>query len=556
MGNNLNGVFMDFITKRSIKSSLEILLGIALECTYLGGPLTLQLYNLVRDERYLDVIRFSFDYTWAFSCDDFVYARQIQALFSKSDFIDLGVDKEKVAFDKFVQTEDLCRETNQKFENLASFDYDTSAVLYLASQKIAKILGTVPSLADLDFSFGPGANTSVKSAEACARTKLSAQLECSTNLIPLVGQLLEELPMLCSVHDESTHLGSFKVNIKLTSGKLSFVPKTSLEDRAIVVEPILNSVLQMGLGKYMARQLLRVGLDLRDQTLNQRYALKGSEDGSLATIDLSSASDCVSRGLVWSLLPFGWASILDCARSESVSYNGDTILLEKFSSMGNGFTFPLESLIFYSVAWACCKVKHVSVEEVRAYGDDIIVPSSVFDFTCRVLRDIGFLPNLKKSFGDGPFRESCGADYFNGFDIRPCYVKEQIADRTLFSIHNWFIRHCELKLAAAVLRYVHQPNLLFGPDGYGDGHLIGDFTLRTSRAYQRAGYCGGVFDTYTLKQRSYKKRLPGDYVFPVYSIYQKGDASFTEDVDPYVVRGTNGYTKISIYTLQTSMFAD
>lgn len=556
MGNNRNGVFMDFITKRSIKSSLEILLGIALECTYLGGPLTLQLYNLARDERYLDVIRFTFDYTWAFDCDDFVYARQVQALYSKSDFIDLGIDKEKVAFDKFVQTEILCREMNKKFENLASFDYDTSAVLYLASQKIAKVLGPVPSLSNLDLSFGPGANTSVKSAEACARTKLSAQLECSTNLIPLVGQLLEELPMLCSVHDESTHLESFKVNIKLTSGKLSFVPKTSLEDRAIVVEPILNSVLQMGLGKYMSRQLLRVGLDLRDQTLNRRYALKGSEDGSLATIDLSSASDCVSRGLVWSLLPFDWASVLDCARSESVSYNGDTILLEKFSSMGNGFTFPLESLIFYSVAWACCKVKHVDVKEVRAYGDDIIVPSSVFDFTCHVLREIGFLPNLKKSFGDGPFRESCGADYFNGFDIRPCYVKEQIADRTLFTMHNWFVRHCEFKLAAATLRYVHQPNLLFGPDGYGDGHLIGDFTLRTSRAYQRAGYCGGVFDTYTLKQRSYRKRLPGDYVFPVYSIYQKGDSPFTEEVDPYVVRGTNGYTKISIYTLQTTMFAD
>jgi len=93
----------------------------------------------------------------------------------------------------------------------------------------------------------------------------------------------------------------------------------------------------------MKKRLGLFGVNLRDQSVNQRYALLGSIDGSLATIDLSSASDTVSYALVMSLLPSGWFDLLDLFRSECVEVPGGVIELEKFSSMGNAYTFELRA---------------------------------------------------------------------------------------------------------------------------------------------------------------------------------------------------------------------
>lgn len=546
---------MDFLSMRTEQESLKILSELAQECSSLGGPLSSHLNELVKKKEYLTVIQYSFDYCDpSLDLNDVCYARQIQALFSKQDFIDLGVDKEEVAFLKFVQTENLCRETNARLSSGRSLDWDTNGVLYLASQKIARILGRAPVLSELDFMFGPGANTSTKTEEANPRVKLSSRLECSSNLLPVVRELLEELPHLARLNSNGENENTLSVDVTLASGKLAFVPKTSLEHRSIVVEPSLNGLIQKGIGTWMKKRLLRAGIDLSDQHRNQRLAMKGSIDGTLATVDLSSASDTVSRELVWNLLPFEWASLLDCARSETVTYKGEVFLLEKFSSMGNAFTFELESLIFYSLAWACCKYNQIDHELVSVYGDDIVIPVSAYQLLDGVLTECGFILNKKKSFSSGPFRESCGADYFNGFDIRPYYNKTLISDRNLYSMHNWFVRHCEFSLARIALQHTYVPVRLFGPDGYGDGHLIGDYTLRQSRTLQRRGFDGGVFDTYTLKQKSFNRRLPGDFIFPSYSIYVKGDCIDTVATDPDVVRGSRGYKKISIYTLIKTIF--
>ena len=74
------------------------------------------------------------------------------------------------------------------------------------------------------------------------------------------------------------------------------------------------------------------------------------------------------------LLPEAWFDLLNDCRSQAVSYKGEWIELNMFSSMGNAFTFELESLIFWAIANAVCYCSgsrgHISV-----YGDDIIVPS-------------------------------------------------------------------------------------------------------------------------------------------------------------------------------------
>jgi hypothetical protein len=559
---------MSYLKERTVEESIKLVERLSGSCRDLGGPLTNQLFQLVEDHRWLEVIDFQIDYSWAFTTDDFVYARQIQGLVEKQDFLELGIDKEAVAWEKFLLSEDMCRATNARLEDLSSLNGDVSAVLYYASQKIAKVLGGVPTLDSLDLSFGPGSNTSTKSLVSSSRTKMTSRLECSMNLLPILRELLEELPELSYAHSsyEALSRETYVVDVDVVPGKLSFVPKNSRGHRSIVVEPPLNGLLQKGIGSCMKERLKVAGLDLSDQTANQKLARKGSIDGSLATIDLSMASDCVSRSLVWNLLPYDWAVLLDYARTPVVEYTHGKnepirILVEKFSSMGNAYTFELETVLFYGLAYGVCKFLKIDSTDLRVYGDDIIIPSQGFDLLSVVLQECGFKLNAKKSFSVGPFRESCGSDYLNGFDIRPYYLRTLVNDRVLFSMHNWFFRNGEFSLAKMVESETHEPTRLYGPDGYGDGHLIGEWSPRSSRTRERAGFEGGVFDTYILKPKFFRKVLRCDYVFPCYSIYVREKEPFIPLIrdegvpaDGDVIRGTCGYTKISVYTLARSIF--
>jgi hypothetical protein len=92
--------------------------------------------------------------------------------------------------------------------------------------------------------------------------------------------------------------------------------------------------------------------------------------------------------------------------------------LEKFSSMGNGFTFELETLIFATLARTVVSMNGGDPSRVSCYGDDLIVPSSDYKDVMAALRMFGFQPNMKKTFAEGPFRESCGGDYWAGVPVR------------------------------------------------------------------------------------------------------------------------------------------
>lgn len=101
----------------------------------------------------------------------------------------------------------------------------------------------------------------------------------------------------------------------------------------------MNMYLQKGVGTFIRNRLRSVGIDLNDQTRNQELARIGSIDGSLATLDLSSASDSVSDRLVWTLLPPKLYSYLDMIRSHyTLLDNGSLHRWNLFSTMGNGFT--------------------------------------------------------------------------------------------------------------------------------------------------------------------------------------------------------------------------
>jgi hypothetical protein len=197
------------------------------------------------------------------------------------------------------------------------------------------------------------------------------------------------------------------------------VPKDSTIDRPCAKEPSINGFYQLGLGKVMKGRLFRAGLDLRrGKEIHMQAACEASLTGLAATIDLSSASDTICKNLVKLLLPYRWHEALASLRSPTTVIDGKTVVLEKFSSMGNGFTFELETVIFASIVKACCPGSNLGVD-ILVYGDDIIVPTQFYGECVAALRFLGFTPNPKKSFGIGPFRESCGGDFYNGTAVRP-----------------------------------------------------------------------------------------------------------------------------------------
>lgn len=83
------------------------------------------------------------------------------------------------------------------------------------------------------------------------------------------------------------------------------------------------------------------------------------------------------------------------------------------------------SKVYFFVRLHVLFVKTVtSGRKILVYGDDIIAPSARYEDIIAALRFCGFTPNVRKTYGTGSFRESCGGDYFNGEAVRPYYLKE------------------------------------------------------------------------------------------------------------------------------------
>jgi len=95
--------------------------------------------------------------------------------------------------------------------------------------------------------------------------------------------------------------------------------------------------------------------------------------------------------------------------------------------MGSALTFPVEALVFTTIVFLGIQraVGHRLTTkdikffrgQVRVYGDDIIVPVHYVDHVIRELQSFGLVVNTNKSFWTGKFRESCGAEFYDGHDV-------------------------------------------------------------------------------------------------------------------------------------------
>jgi len=283
---------------------------------------------------------------------------------------------------------------------------------------IAEVIGDVPPNEALFGAFSGGASTSRNRTESEPSLKYLGTADVTSEAAELFLHELE-WEFLPWTEDDRTSLRY------VVGNELFTVPKKSEIDRVACKEPDINMFLQKGAGSVIRRCLKRFGIDLNDQSINRSLAREGSLTGRLATLDLASASDSVTESLVRVLLPEVWFSLLDTVRSRVTIIDGEEHRCEMFSSMGNGFTFELESLLFFALAKATAYFRGVR-GVISVYGDDIICPAELFDDLTWVLNYFGFQVNTEKSFGSGPFRESCGGHYWDGFDITPFYVKAPI----------------------------------------------------------------------------------------------------------------------------------
>lgn len=368
---------------------------------------------------------------------------------------------------------------------LALNEPDAHQILFAASRKILRTIGAAPLFGELarECSFSGGATAMTPRRSSEQPFKYSTEYyEVSPQLLPLARLLVHLSPIW------RENVKGFKL---CRYNRVTTVPKDKDIDRPIACEPMLNMYLQKGYGSIIRKRLRKVGIDLNDQTVNQRLARKGSLDGSLATIDLSAASDSISIELCRLLLPQDWFDALIMARSDQGLLPDGTILTyNKISSMGNGFTFELESLLFWAISQASQDFHYRSVESketrtVSVYGDDIICDVSASKVVIDTLAICGFDTNIDKSFVSGPFRESCGEHYFNGTSVTPVYIRNPVVRTTdLFKLGNQLRRWNRRCLGLDDPRYVPAYDYVVScaptkwqrptiPDGVGDGAFYG-----------------------------------------------------------------------------------
>lgn len=218
--------------------------------------------------------------------------------------------------------------------------------------------------------------------------------------------------------------------------RFTSVPKEALKERGICIEAGLNVYFQLAVGSHWKDRLKRkFGYCLYTAQDRHRHMAKiASLTGRWATVDLRNASDLFSKGLVRAVCPTDWYELLSCLRATHSEVDGEWHYLEKFSSMGNGFTFELMTIILtaiclvlgkdvYSLRGVATSIGQTEIAystdgDISVFGDDIICPPEIAQLLLKCLPALGLEVNEKKTFLSGGFRESCGGDYFHGVDVR------------------------------------------------------------------------------------------------------------------------------------------
>mgnify|MGYP003571884721 FL=1 len=357
--------------------------------------------------------------------DTFRCLRQVAAFFKKNASFSEPERCEIAAFESFLDSEKRCRITNRRLSYYyfwrSRLDSDLELQMGKMERFINRVLGPFSGFLGefpehIKITSGASATRSRKNSQPYL--KLRRYASCTPKAKPYIDVL-------------TRYFGYKPLPVQLINwNRVEAVPKNWKTHRTIACEAEANVPLQLAFDSYAKKRLLKLArVDLSDQSRNQQLAYEGSVSGSLATIDLSAASDSLAFEAVSWLLPTPWFEYLRDIRSSCYRSPMGFGKYAKFSSMGNGATFALETLVFAAASYA------VGSKRFSVYGDDIVIETELHEKLIRLLAFLGFRVNEEKSYTSGPFRESCGKDYFSGIDVTPFYIRE-MSDRKVVMCHN------------------------------------------------------------------------------------------------------------------------
>lgn len=171
-------------------------------------------------------------------------------------------------------------------------------------------------------------------------------------------------------------------------------------------------------------------IDVHDQMLNRNMCQTASLSQEYATIDLSNASDLISRKLVYALAGDEFRKELELMTSSFLQVQYPTgkskiAVAHMFAPAGNRITFINETTVFYSILRAVADYVTLFTKKeynIFVYGDDMIVPVEICDCVIEVLGIYGLKVNVEKSFGVGShYRETCGLEHWDGIPVASLY---------------------------------------------------------------------------------------------------------------------------------------
>jgi hypothetical protein len=371
------------------------------------------------------------------SPDAVLAVRQLTGVFAKI-LIPCSDERERDALAKFVETERILEEKTCEWTQKEYLEFSRMANLLFG--RIFAGVDRMVAAGALIPKHGPGATADRLQGNEKFDMKLwTWRLEkvfpSSDYLIPSY-RYQTELDDVEFVHPEA------ELPVRVTS-----VPKTLKTPRLIAIEPTCMQYAQQALSSAITElcehdDIVQRFITFRVQEHNQFLARIGSLDGSLATLDLSEASDRVSNQLVKVML-HGYTDLseaVQACRSLRADVPGYGVIpLTKYASMGSALTFPIESMIFLVLIFLGIQkrlgrqmnladiVKYTG--KVRAYGDDLIVPTADAVSVSDALSLYGFKVNEFKSYSKGNFRESCGKEYFRGTDVSIVKCRREFPSR-------------------------------------------------------------------------------------------------------------------------------
>jgi len=403
------------------------------------------------------------------------------------------------------QAETQCYQTNEyidSFVTAAGLDDPVRVrhanFLSAVKKRMHRWLGPLPN--DLEGGFGPGTCVEYELSDPTVVDKIWLTPTTTPSAAQLFGWVYDR-----SLWGRSRWANRLPAPGLSRGNRLTTVPKDGKTDRPISIEPLGNLWLQLGIGRYFKQRLRLVGFaaykphsrelfpgyeysEVDAQRVHREFLTRCRREG-FSTIDLSSASDTIASSLVRECFPGPWFELMDDTRSKFtlVPSKGKPCWrhLEKFSSMGNGFTFEMESLLFacmLSVAFGL-----TPGVDLHVFGDDIILPRKDFDRACNLLTTFGFTPNRRKSYRDGPFYESCGGNFHCEVDVTPIRIKGELDDPAqLMAFHNAMKRWgAGRKVLALVRELIPRQLRVAGPEWLGDVVLHG----RPYRPLKRPHFC-------------------------------------------------------------------